>query len=195
MDNEKKGVDKSRFEAWLDNNFEVPFFSLRYITLIPVLFALAATLVMFAIGAIETWEAVAEFLRAFRADDHACADASMKQCVVYVIRAIDAFLLGLVMLIFSYGVYDLFVSKLDPAARPGIRPNWLKFKDINGLKIILTQVVLIILIITFFELVVTHSDEFTGSESSVVWQFLVIPIGVVLIALGIGVFERMAPKE
>jgi len=31
-----------------------------------------------------------------------------------LIKAIDIFLLGLVLIIFSFGIYDLFISKLDP---------------------------------------------------------------------------------
>jgi uncharacterized membrane protein YqhA len=90
-----------------------------------------------------------------------------------------------VLLIFSYGIYDLFLSKIDFPDRPSVRPNWLRFKDVGELKIILAQVVLIILTINFFELVFI---EMNNPESF--QDFMIIPVGIFLIALGLGIFER-----
>ena len=104
-----------------------------------------------------------------------------------LIKAVDAFLLGLVMIIFSYGIYDLFISKIDPAERAGARPNWIKFKDMGGLKVTLAQVVLIIRSITGGEIGVTNITKFEDD----VWTFLIIPIGVLFIGEGIGVFVKI----
>ena len=49
---------------------------------------------------------------------------------------------------------------------------------------------LIILIITFFEMVLTNIHLFTD-----VWTFLIIPIGVLFIGVGIGVFVKITEHD
>lgn len=168
-------IEKDRFEKWLDKNFEPKFFALRYFTLIPVIFSFLGSLMMFSVGAYETLGA----LEAIRVFDNT-------QVQLELIKAVDAFLLGLVLLIFSYGIYDLFVSRLDVAETLDIRPDWIKFKNIGELKTILAEVILIILTISFFELIVANIHQFTDF-----WTFLVIPIGAFLIALGLGLFIKL----
>ena len=176
---------KDRFEKWLDKYFEVPFFMFRYFTMVPVLFSFVGALVMFYIGAKKTIKAITGILH----DSHSATLGMDSQ--VLLIHAVDAFLMGLVLMIFSFGIYELFVSKLDPAARRGVRPNWMKFKDLGGLKTALAEVVLIILVITFFQIVIQNLDILIKEA----WSFLVIPIGIIFIAVGIGFFERFTREE
>jgi len=171
---------RDAIEKWLDRYFETPFFYMRHITLVPVLLSFAGAVLMFGIGSVEIYEAI----HGFWVDQ---SHDSARESTIMLIKAVDAFLLGLVMIIFSYGIYDLFISKIDPAERAGARPNWIKFKDMGGLKVTLAQVVLIILIITFFEIVVTNIKMFEDN----VWTFLIIPIGVLFIGVGIGVFVKI----
>jgi len=160
-------------EAWWHEHFEPAFFNMRYIIIIPVVITYIGAFIMFIIGAIEAWNSISLFIT----NDYKHSQFSL-------ILGIDAFLLGLVLLIFSYGIYDLFISKIDVADRPSVRPNWMRFKDIGELKIILAQVILIILTINFFELVFI---EMNNPESF--QDFMIIPVGIVLIAVGLGVFE------
>ena len=162
-------------EAWLHEHFEPAFFNMRYIIIIPVFITFIGAFIMFIIGAFEAWNSITRFFGA----DYEGSQLSL-------ILGIDAFLLGLVLLIFSYGIYDLFLSKIDIANRPSVRPNWMRFRDIGELKIILAQVILIILTINFFELVFI---EMNNPESF--QDFMIIPVGIMLIAVGLGVFERL----
>ena len=180
--------DKDEFENWLDKHVETPFFALRYVTLIPVILSFVGVIVMFFIGAVETWEAIHYMVSFFSDDpDH---EQAMKKSALMLIRSVDAFLMGLVLLIFSYGIYDLFISSLEPAHKQFTRPNCLLFNNIGDLKITLTEVVLIILVITFFEHVLEAPEKFED-----VWSFLIIPIGVLLLAVGIAYFHKTAEKS
>ncbi len=162
-------------EAWLHKHFEPAFFDMRYIIIIPVIITFIGAFIMFIIGAIEAWNSI----NLFFTNDYEHSQLSL-------ILGIDAFLLGLVLLIFSYGVYDLFLSKIDITDRPSVRPNWMRFRDIGELKIILAQVILIILTINFFELVFIHMNDPESFQ-----DFMIIPVGIVLTAVGLGVFERL----
>lgn len=50
------------------------------------------------------------------------------------------------------GIYELFVSKIDPSMKtPDSRPNWLNVENLDDLKTHISEVVIMILIINFFE--------------------------------------------
>lgn len=103
-----------------------------------------------------------------------------KEIMIYLIKSIDYFLFALVLLIFSYGIYDLFIvsGQIDLTTRDGMRPDWLVFNNISMLKQTLAEVIIIILVISFFEVIVTSFSN----QISTPWEVLVIPLGVVLIA-------------
>ncbi len=171
--------EKDRIEQWLDKHFEPHFFSLKYVIMIPVFISFFGSIIMFIIGGIEAYNSALELF-----------DGGLKESQIHMVLSVDAFLLGIVLVIFSYGIYDLFISNIDPADRPNVRPNWMKFKDIGELKITLAEVILIILTINFFELVLERMGSFGDP-----WQLMIIPIGLFFIALGIGVFKKLTQSK
>lgn len=179
--------NRNWFDKWLDTRFEGPFFALRYVTFVPVAFAFLGSLIMFGIGAVHSWRAVARILVDNGSVEE--ANAAAVQVPLSLIKAVDASLLGLVLLIFSYGIYDLFIRKLEPGERRGRRPSWMRVSSMGELKVTLAEVVLIILVITFFELVMSNIDTFLHVSN--VWELLVVPLGVFLIACGVAVFEKV----
>ena len=68
-----------------------------------------------------------------------------------IISAIDDFLLGTVLIIFSLGLYELFISKIDQAVEGS---EILLIKNLDDLKNRLGKVILMILIVTFFKHVI-----------------------------------------
>ncbi|XP_021692750.2 uncharacterized protein LOC110673840 isoform X2 [Hevea brasiliensis] len=88
--------------------------------------------------------------------------------IILLVEAIDVYLLGTVMLVFGMGLYELFVSNLDIAKslsgqsvphRSSLfglftlkeRPKWLEVKTVNELKTKLGHVIVMLLLIGFFE--------------------------------------------
>ncbi|XP_015575056.1 uncharacterized protein LOC8280143 [Ricinus communis] len=88
--------------------------------------------------------------------------------ILLLVEAIDVYLLGTVMLVFGMGLYELFVSNLDTAKlfsgdrvpnRSNLfglftlkeRPRWLEIKTVNDLKTKLGHVIVMLLLIGFFE--------------------------------------------
>ena len=171
--------DKDRVEKWLDKNFEMVMIRARYLTMIPVIFSYIGALVMFVVGSIRAYDSVISLF-----------DAKLRDTQVNLILSVDAFLMGLVLLIFSYGIYDLFISSLDGGDKPHLRPAWMKFEDIGGLKTILAEVILIIMMIEFFQLVLARMNTFESFE-----EILIIPIGLLLIAIGMGVFKKLTHEN
>lgn len=90
------------------------------------------------------------------------AKAAMKSAIVVrVIKLIDIYLLGIFMFIFALGLYELFISKIDPAENSEVGSTVLLIKNFNDLKTKLGNVVLLILIVNFFQ----HAVEIKYPDS------------------------------
>jgi uncharacterized membrane protein YqhA len=169
-------AEKTAIETWLDEHFEPLFFELRYAILVPVIVGFLAALVMFVIGSYHVYSATTALVLQ--------AQFSSSAVTLPIIKALDAYLVGIILIIFSFGVYDFFISELDPADNAGIRPDWFKFDSTGDLKNKLIEVVLVILAIKFFEQMVAHVKDIETIE-----MYLVIPVGAAILAVSLGFFK------
>lgn len=71
--------------------------------------------------------------------------------VGHVISVVDGYLLATVLLIFSFGLYELFVSDLDHARGQSASSRILVVESLDDLKGRLAKVILMILVVTVFE--------------------------------------------
>ena len=70
-------------------------------------------------------------------------ELSLKESIVDVLTAIDAILLGTVLLVIGYGIYELFIdAEIDV-------PTWLRVDDLDDLKSKLIGVVVAIIAVVF----------------------------------------------
>jgi len=167
---------RSDIELWLVEHFEPPFFKLRFVLIVPILISMVGAVMMFAVGTHQTYKAAASIL--FR------ADFSNPGVTLPIIKALDAFLIGIILVIFSFGIYDFFVSILEPAEHAGLRPDWFKFETTGELKTKMVELVLVILAILFFEQMIANAGSF---EDPVL--YLIIPVGAAILAVSIGFFK------
>lgn len=95
-----------------------------------------------------------------------------------LVSSVDVFLFALVLVIFGVGVYELFVSKIDPVERDNDnRPSWLKINSVDDLKGSLGKVILMVLIVSFFKHILELKEEDWGAQT-----LLYLSIGIFLIA-------------
>ena len=71
--------------------------------------------------------------------------------ITHVVEIVDGYLLATVLLIFSLGLYELFISKIDQAEKSETSSNVLLITSLDDLKARLAKVILMILIVKFFE--------------------------------------------
>jgi uncharacterized membrane protein YqhA len=94
--------------------------------------------------------------------------------VVHVVQLIDGYLLSTVLLIFAFGLYEVFIHKLhDDATQEASRI--LVIHGIDDLKDRLAKLVLLILVVKFFE----HA---LSMEFATPLHLVYLAVGVVLIA-------------
>jgi len=118
------------------SRFESLLWAARWLMLAPVV-ALLVGAVYFAVLALE--------------DIYLGLTAHGTEAVVNMIRAVDASLLAAVFVIFALGLYELFIAPLE--VRNAVFSRVLEVVSLDDLKAKLGKVVVMLLIVKFFELV------------------------------------------
>ncbi len=106
----------------------------RYAVIVPAIASIIGALLLMAQGSIEMVVVVYESIT---------THAYLKDTIVDVLTAVDAILLGTVLLVIGYGLYELFV---DPELKV---PDWLQVRDLDDLKSKLIGVVVAIVAVVF----------------------------------------------
>jgi uncharacterized membrane protein YqhA len=159
----------------IEEIFETLLFNSRFVVILAVLGALVSSFVMFIKGSMQIVNGVVVFyaqIGHFKPGEEHGSDT----LVAHFVSSVDNYLFATVLLIFSMGLYELFISEIDPASRrPDSRPNWLKVESLDDLKSSLGKVILMILIVSFFE-------QSLGLTYSNALELLYLGIGILLVS-------------
>ncbi len=112
---------------------------------------------------------------------HTAADIVNHPLVEHNLRLfiieIDVFLIGATLIIAAFGLYELFISRIEPDGRGRPLPAWLEMNDLNDLK---ARVISMIILVT----AVTFTDELLSSVAQTVdILYLGAAVGIVIGAL------------
>jgi len=134
----------------IEKVFESFLWNSRFVVLLAVLASMLGMLMLFFLAAESMWHLAHEFLEVALTHDRFTAEFHA-DAVGTIISAIDDFLLATVLLIFSLGLYELFISKIDVAQNEKAASQILMIKNLDDLKDRLVKVVLMILVVAFFK--------------------------------------------
>lgn len=136
-----------RIQRFLETVFETFLFNSRLIVILAVIGSLISSVLMFVRGAIVIYQTAVEFFH----HPFGGHDGGEEMSIAFI-SSVDSFLFATVLLIFAMGIYELFISKIDPASRhEDSRPNWLEIHSLDDLKGAVGKVILMILIVRLFE--------------------------------------------
>jgi uncharacterized membrane protein YqhA len=111
----------------------------RYAVVLPAMSSLIGGIVLMILGSIGILKATV---------DTVLTRAPLKETIVSILTSIDAILLGTVLLVIGYGLYELFVdTNLEI-------PEWLEINTLDDLKAKLTGVIVAIIAVVFVGLLV-----------------------------------------
>jgi len=135
--------------------FEKLLWRFRLVAMLPVVMSLVSTLVTFILGtksivrslmALQSLDAISDQGHSFEAE-----------LLAGIVSGIDLYLIGIALLIFGYGIYELLISSIDAArdANGGASNGLLDIRDLDQLKEKLVKVLVVALIVTAFKYMLT----------------------------------------
>jgi len=106
----------------------------RFVVFVPAIASIVGAILLMGQGSLAILQVVFDALS---------NELGLKETIVEVLTAIDAILLGTVLLVIGYGLYELFIDAEIEV------PLWLRVRDLDDLKSKLIGVVVAILAVVF----------------------------------------------
>ncbi|MCX7192724.1 MAG: YqhA family protein [Proteobacteria bacterium] len=137
---------------FIESIFEGTLWNSRFVILSAVIGSLVAGFVIFYMATVDVYFL---FQHAVHYADASLSDEARKalhdSTVSHIVEVVDGYLLATVMLIFSLGLYELFISDIDQAHGSKASSKILVINNLDDLKGRLAKVILMIMIVTLFE--------------------------------------------
>ena len=138
-----KNKTKARLRRF-EKSFEVLIWNFRFFILAPVIFSLLSSLRLIMIGTLDIWAGLTLAL-----DPKDPEGEITIKTVAYIIGGVDYYLIGIVLLIFAFGIYELFIEEIDIKYQDN--SNILQSESLEELKGKLVNVIVVALIVSLFK--------------------------------------------
>jgi uncharacterized membrane protein YqhA len=136
----------------LERIFEDMLWKSRLLVIIAVIASILAGLCLFFVASVDVVRLLQHvFHYADSGLEENARNLFRAQTTVHIVEIIDGYLLATVMLIFGFGLYELFISRIDPAEDSEFGSRVLLIRTLDDLKDRLAKVILLILVVKFFE--------------------------------------------
>ena len=159
----------------LEKLFESSLWSSRFITLSAVIFSIFAAFALFFVASADLYHVLVTTCQYFFAGIH--PENFHEDIVAEIIGAIDLYLIAVVLLIFGFGIYELFISDIDVAKDSGGN-KILYVSSLDELKDKIGKVIVMVLVVSFFQRVL-HA-EYKGAL-----EMLYLSLSILALSLGL----------
>lgn len=164
----------------IERFFESAMWQTRFLVILAVIFGLIGALVLFVIGSMDIF-AVAKY--AFNTIVTSAHPENFHEDIVSgIIGAVDLYLIAVVMLIFSFGIYELFISPIDHSIQAKDDSKILSITSLDQLKDKIAKVIVMVLVVNFFQRVL-HT-KYDGALEMLYFALAVTALAVGLYFLG-----------
>lgn len=136
----------------IEQIFEGFLWESRLVVVLAVIASLAAAVALFYMASVDAFYMVTHLLH--YASPELTVEGRIElrtTTVTHVVEVVDGYLLATFLLIFALGLYELFVSKIDLAEKAENSSQVLLINSLDDLKGRLAKVVLMILVVRYFE--------------------------------------------
>lgn len=149
----------------------------KYTILVAVFSALVGQLLLLYMGVVKVYSGVKFYLLKEDISEYPEHISHSDVATAYLIQALDAFLVAVVLMYFAFSLFHLFLSK-DPETTAKLFPGNIAPNNISELKQALSEVIIVILFILFLQEIWIELDN-------IQWNLLVAPISIALLALSL----------
>ena len=161
----------------LEKIFETGLWSSRFITIFAVIFGVLGAVILFVVASVDIYQVIKVafdyYFSGIKPEDFHVLILSD------IIGAIDLYLIGIVLLIFGFGIYELFISAIDMADE---RNQILNISSLDQLKDKIAKVIIMVLIVNFFQRVL-HTD-YNGAKEMLYFSASIMGLAIGLYFLG-----------
>ena len=144
----------------IETLFEGAIWRSRYIVLLAVIFGLLGAVVLFVVASMDIWGVAVYTFTTIITNAH--PENFHEDIVAGIIGAVDLYLIAVVMFIFSFGIYELFISDIDEATGKN-GSQILAIHSLDQLKDKIAKVIVMVLVVNFFQRVL-HTNFATPLE-------------------------------
>ena len=141
--------------SMIEKLFEGAIWRSRFIVILAVVFGLIGAFVLFIVASMDIWNIATYAFNTIIT--HAHPAKFHENIVGGIIGAVDLYLIAVVMFIFSFGLYELFISDIDEAADDKKANKILAIASLDQLKDKIAKVIVMVLVVSFFQRVL-HTD-------------------------------------
>ena len=163
----------------VEKGFERLIWSSRLVVVVAVVVSLVSAIALFYMATVDGWYMVTHLLH------YASPELSFddrvelrRETVTHVVEIVDGYLLATFLLIFGMGLYELFINKLELAENSMVASSVLMIHSLDDLKGRLAKVILMILIVRYFEYALSM-------DFSTVLDLLYFSMGIAFLGLAL----------
>ncbi len=165
----------------LEKLFENTLWSSRFIIVLAVVFGLIGAIILFIVASVDVYATAKYVISTYLT--HAHPEKFHDDVVGGIIGAVDLYLIGVVMLLFAFGLYELFISDIDAAKDQGDDEHQLlAIHSLDQLKDKISKVIVMVLVVGFFQKV-GHTD-YNGALDLLYLALSITAVAVGLFFLG-----------
>ena len=155
--------------------FENILWNTRFFVLFAVVFSILGGVALFIVGSVDIWGVASNIVTTDL--NHLHPDKFHEEIVAGLIGAVDLYLMGIVMFIFGFGIYELFISEVEIAKKEGVS-KILEVHSLDELKDKLGKVIIMVLIVNFFQRVLY--TEYNGALDLVYFAGSILALALAL---------------
>lgn len=165
----------------LERIFESTLWSSRFMIILAVVFGLIGAVILFIVASIDIFVTSKYVFTTYMTGAH--PEKFHQDVVGGIIGAVDLYLIGVVMLLFSFGLYELFISDIDAAKDDEGNDNQiLAIHSLDQLKDKISKVIVMVLVVGFFQKV--GYTEYSGALDMLYFALSITAVAVGLYFLG-----------
>jgi uncharacterized membrane protein YqhA len=165
----------------IEKIFESILWKSRFFTIFAVIFGMLGAIILFIVASIDIIGAFQYAIAAISSHP----DNFHEVLVGIIIGAVDLYLIAIVMILFSFGVYELFISEIDVAS--GSENKILAIHSLDQLKDKIAKVIVMVLIVSFFKRVL-HTQYNSALD------MLYFAISICVLSIGLYFLGKVGKK-
>ena len=165
----------------IETLFEGAIWRSRFIVILAVIFGLLGAVILFVVASFDIASIAGYTYDGLFAHPH--PEDFHENIVAAIIGAVDLYLIAVVMFIFSFGLYELFISDIDEATGNN-GSQILAIHSLDQLKDKIAKVIVMVLVVNFFQRVL-HTNFTTPLE------MLYFALSIMALAIGLSFLSKV----